>query len=255
MRKMSVLSLAAVALGLSACQHEGSTALREQQPLVALNVFGAPAPNWDMELNDVTWNSYSGEQFGLDPDGRPRCPLLIPGPNQAYVNTNENSWETMPDGTQHHFYWRQPWIYGGTKTINAKGLHCAYYMTEITSDDGEWVAYSNPGFVAIRLQFDLNIVTFWKFAGVRQMIYVKRRYTYPTDPPPPPGSEPPAGCEYQIFFDPDTCTPGSGGGNSGGGNGGGEPPTQCSRQYVIIEVSSDGGNTWTNWWQGWITVC
>lgn len=160
----------------------------------------------------------------------------------------------MPDGTQHQFYWRQPWVYAGTKTFNAKGLHCAYYMDEITSADGQWRAISNPGFLAIRLQFDLfGQVNFWKFAGVRNMYYYKIRYSTPSEPPPPPAWQPPAGCEYQIFFDPSTCTPGTGGGNSGGGPV--NPTTPCPVQYVVIEISSNGGNTWTVWWEGWVSVC
>ncbi len=45
----------------------------------------------------------------------------------------------------------------------------------------------------------------------------------------------------------------SGGGSSGGGSTGGG--TTCNHEYVLIEVSYDGGQTWSVWWEGWATVC
>jgi hypothetical protein len=42
------------------------------------------------------------------------------------------------------------------------------------------------------------------------------------------------------------CT---GGGMPGTGSGG------CQSVFLIIEVSYDGGNTWTSVWEGWGTVC
>lgn len=48
-----------------------------------------------------------------------------------------------------------------------------------------------------------------------------------------------------------SCAPGEGGGTGGGG--GGNP--SCHSEYAIIEISTDGGNTWTTWWEGWIEVC
>jgi hypothetical protein len=49
-----------------------------------------------------------------------------------------------------------------------------------------------------------------------------------------------------------SCTSGdtnSGGGSSPGGNG------NCDLEYVYIEVSDDGGATWTIYWEGYATVC
>ena len=46
---------------------------------------------------------------------------------------------------------------------------------------------------------------------------------------------------------------------SGGGGGGGTWPgpggSTCHTEYIYIEVSDDGGLTWTVWWEGYATVC
>jgi hypothetical protein len=46
--------------------------------------------------------------------------------------------------------------------------------------------------------------------------------------------------------------PGSAGGGSGGGGGGG---LTCETDYLVIEVSYDGGLTWETWWEGAGQVC
>lgn len=52
-----------------------------------------------------------------------------------------------------------------------------------------------------------------------------------------------------------------GGGNSGDGSDPGQPPpppeggSSCSKEYLVIEVSNDGGITWEVWWQGEGYVC
>lgn len=70
------------------------------------------------------------------------------------------------------------------------------------------------------------------------------------------------GCskEYTLQYDPyapyspDDCDGmeggSGGGGDSGGGGGGG-----CTPQYVVMEVSYDGGETWSVYWAGTATVC
>ena len=45
---------------------------------------------------------------------------------------------------------------------------------------------------------------------------------------------------------------GSGGGGGADDGGGG---WSCSTEYVVIEISYDGGATWQTWWQGYATVC
>ena len=74
-------------------------------------------------------------------------------------------------------------------------------------------------------------------------------------PPPPIDNPPPTGCEWQIIYDPETCTPPTGGPGAGGGGGGGGGGHTCQQEYVIIEISYDGGNTWSVWWEGWAQMC
>jgi len=67
------------------------------------------------------------------------------------------------------------------------------------------------------------------------------------------------GCGYtMIIYDPEGCD-GTGGGGStgggGGGDGGGGSGGNCHTEYIYIEISNDGGNTWTVYWEGYATVC
>jgi hypothetical protein len=48
----------------------------------------------------------------------------------------------------------------------------------------------------------------------------------------------------------DSSCGGSGGGGTGGGGG-----DNCHQEWVIVERSDDGGNTWYTIWEGWATVC
>jgi hypothetical protein len=48
----------------------------------------------------------------------------------------------------------------------------------------------------------------------------------------------------------DTCANGSGG--TGDGENGGD---KCHSEYVYIDESNDGGETWHEIWEGWATVC
>ena len=74
---------------------------------------------------------------------------------------------------------------------------------------------------------------------------------FPPQNPPPPQT--PAGCAYQVFYDPDTC---SDPGNVGNGTGGvGGPPQQCPLEWVVVEISYNGGATWSVLWAGWATTC
>jgi len=45
---------------------------------------------------------------------------------------------------------------------------------------------------------------------------------------------------------------GSNGGDSGSTVGDG---TDCTDEWVEIDISFDGGETWTDWWDGYATVC
>lgn len=75
--------------------------------------------------------------------------------------------------------------------------------------------------------------------------------------PPVSGGGCSTGCEYQIIYDPETCDPdpwcGGSGGGGGDSDGGGDGGTNCSTQYIIIEVND--GTGWRVWWEGYATVC
>lgn len=43
---------------------------------------------------------------------------------------------------------------------------------------------------------------------------------------------------------------GNGGGGGAGGDGGG-----CRVEYVYVDISFDGGASWTLLWEGWATLC
>lgn len=48
-----------------------------------------------------------------------------------------------------------------------------------------------------------------------------------------------------------SCASGGGSGGEGTGSGG----SGCSMQYVRVEVSNDGGDTWSVLWEGYAAVC
>jgi hypothetical protein len=50
----------------------------------------------------------------------------------------------------------------------------------------------------------------------------------------------------------------SGSSGSGSGGSGGSTATStasCRTEWVVVEVSSDGGASWSTYWEGWATVC
>lgn len=63
---------------------------------------------------------------------------------------------------------------------------------------------------------------------------------------------------YAVSYDPsdplestvqsEECTAGEGGDTGGAG-------VSCRNEWIRIEVSNDGGATWTVWYEGWATVC
>jgi hypothetical protein len=83
-------------------------------------------------------------------------------------------------------------------------------------------------------------------------------------PPPSGGGDDGGGgeCETQLIYDPTQPCPGGGGGGGGDGSGGddgsgdgGGGGSNCHTEYIIIEISYDGGETWSVWWEGYATVC
>jgi hypothetical protein len=67
-------------------------------------------------------------------------------------------------------------------------------------------------------------------------------------------------CNSQIIYDPSTppdqtCPGGGGGGGTGGGGGSGPGGSTCTSEYIYIEISYDGGATWSVWWEGYASVC
>jgi hypothetical protein len=61
-----------------------------------------------------------------------------------------------------------------------------------------------------------------------------------------------------LSYDPYSPTPDEGaattdcGGDGGGSEGGGD---SCNWEYIVIEISNDGGQTWEHYWSGWAEVC
>jgi hypothetical protein len=43
-------------------------------------------------------------------------------------------------------------------------------------------------------------------------------------------------------------------GGAGGGDAGG-PSVTCQWEYMTVEISYDGGKTWSVWWEGWGQTC
>ncbi len=84
-----------------------------------------------------------------------------------------------------------------------------------------------------------------------------------TDSSSEPGYTNPGGCEdpTELIYDPydsdsgDCGSGGGGGGGGGSGGGGGGGGLSCHTEFIVIEISYDGGLTWWTWWQGDATVC
>lgn len=56
-------------------------------------------------------------------------------------------------------------------------------------------------------------------------------------------------------FDPDQALPADCGGGSEEGASGTGDGMNCWQEYIVIEISYDGGLTWQEFWAGWGTVC
>lgn len=52
--------------------------------------------------------------------------------------------------------------------------------------------------------------------------------------------------EYSTYTN---CAPGTG--THSGDNGG----MSCTPEYLVVEISNDGGSTWSTWWEGYALVC
>ena len=77
--------------------------------------------------------------------------------------------------------------------------------------------------------------------------------TPPLPPNPPPQPQDPTSCD-QFIYDPAACT--GAGGNWGNGTGGvGGPSLGCPLVWVEVEISYNGGATWSTLWAGWATTC
>jgi hypothetical protein len=96
--------------------------------------------------------------------------------------------------------------------------------------------------------------------------FVPGNWVVTYEPPPPDSGGGEGECETQFIYDPSQGCPGGGNGDDGGGSGGDDPGdgggsgtggggTSCHTEYVFIEVSYDGGSTWSTWWEGYANVC
>lgn len=71
------------------------------------------------------------------------------------------------------------------------------------------------------------------------------------------------GCDTQFFYDPDQPCPGDDTGGTGGGGDPGSEPTatpgdpelSCTSDTIVLEISYDGGVTWSVWWEGEAQIC
>jgi hypothetical protein len=64
------------------------------------------------------------------------------------------------------------------------------------------------------------------------------------------------GMVYEPGYDPYGNEPNGGGcGGEGGESGGAGGSSTCHQEWVIVEKSDDGGNTWYTIYEGWATVC
>ena len=134
-----------------------------------------------------------------------------------------------------------------------------------------WSVYNTNRFVK---GTDPNTGDIWEFAGeFTALCRTARRapgggqigYIYVRDAVSTPrlyrrgggggGGESGDACEEtEVIYDPDDpCS--SGGGGTGGGGSGGGGGDNCHSEYVTIEVSTDGGNSWTTWFAGEAQVC
>lgn len=163
-----------------------------------------------------------------------------------------------PDGEAVYFAAEPPFYFVQyMNRLPYKGMYWAVYSTPttVTADDpstGDVYQWSG--------QFSALCTTAVKVPN-GQIGYVYAREVITTPTLVSRGSSGGGGggssCDTQIIYDPSQpCTGGGGGGGgSGSGGTGGSGGSSCTSEYVIIEVSNDGGATWTTWWEGYANVC
>ena len=78
-----------------------------------------------------------------------------------------------------------------------------------------------------------------------------------SDPEDPWGGEylTEIGSEAYDPYDPEPSAPADCGGGAGEEGSGANEGLTCWQEYMVIEISYDGGVTWQEFWSGWGTVC
>lgn len=188
----------------------------------------------------------SGEPwFEYEPDtGNEACPAILRSHVKYWVNINAVG--------PRLFTFFAPHV---RLTYIGRGVY-RYRMTLGRSDDNEWLAEGTWTGQCIGYgQWGIGRVvsfegTVWRVAsndpgcgGGGEPIYMES-----FDPYSPGVSE----AEISSGAPSAECGGGGGGGGDGGGGGGG---ISCYWEWMEIEISRDGGQTWEHFWSGWGQVC
>ena len=239
--------------GLTGCRVDNPVSTTDREAVNAA-VYTTPTP-----AAELPWLSTGVVDF--DALG-PRCFPRIPGVDGQIFNFGfplTNSYETVAflNGfdIQRQFYWNKPWKYQlGSRSKDSSGkIHCGYSFPPTMDTQGEWEG--SGGTLWVHLVLGIGDVTLWKFDRVENVNF--HRISQP-DPPSsgnntPVSFTPIPGCD-QFVYDPNACTDaGANWGNGTGGNGG--SPQGCPIEWVTVEISYDGGATWSELWSGWATTC
>jgi hypothetical protein len=132
-----------------------------------------------------------------------------------------------------------------------------FTMKEGMSVDGKWLIHGD--FRANCVGFKIGVIV--EEAGFLTRLELKTG-EYRISKNPKFGYS--SGCDpYTLIYvvDPyqyeqQQCSGGTGSGGTGsGGESGGGGGSNCRTEYVVIEISYDGGNTWQTWYEGSVTVC
>ncbi len=155
-----------------------------------------------------------------------------------YFDPNPFQLRTYLGGRQD---WAEMWPATGSRTLKSVNASKAWELPSITVQcyvRKYWWGF-NQTFMVVRSEDgfikDLSVAC----GGGSPGPFLNEPYAASYDPSDPYGSTSTT----------EGCTGGGGTGMGGGGAGG------CQSVFLTIEVSHDGGNTWSTYWEGWATVC
>jgi hypothetical protein len=155
------------------------------------------------------------------------------------------SWATPPGASQKQFT--------GEAYYTGSHFGHAHYEARVASTDGDWVAYGFMDFSLVECQF-LSTRTFYTMPASN--IYDFQRIGGDEEGCEGGGStELVENVEYGGYDPFESQVSNGGCGSSGGGGDPGTGGGNCHTEWVVIEISYDGGNTWQTYWEGTATVC